>query len=151
MSSIPGMGRSPRQGNGKPLQYSCLGDPMDREALQATVHESMGWQRVRQNWATKALTQLKWGDQKWVLSCPVIIADTHRKKKDSSSFPARLSLGVFTIALPTSFLLYTSGLLPLPCGDFHVACRGHRPQIAIVCWSRINLSLPEKYLAVYLS
>ena len=42
MSSIPGMGRSPRQGNGKPLQYSCLGDPMDREALQATVHESMG-------------------------------------------------------------------------------------------------------------
>ena len=29
--SIPGSGRSPRGGNGNPLQYSCLGNPMDRE------------------------------------------------------------------------------------------------------------------------
>ena len=36
--SIPGMGRSPRAGNGNPLQYSCLGNPMDRGAWQATVH-----------------------------------------------------------------------------------------------------------------
>ena len=36
---IPGSGRSPREGNGNPLQYSCLGNPMDREAWQATVHE----------------------------------------------------------------------------------------------------------------
>ena len=35
---IPGSGRSPGVGNGKPLQYSCLGNPMDREAWQATVH-----------------------------------------------------------------------------------------------------------------
>ena len=37
--SIPGSGRSPGEGNGKPLQYSCLGNPMDRAAWQATVHE----------------------------------------------------------------------------------------------------------------
>ena len=37
--SIPGSGRSPREGNGYPLQNSCLENPMDRGAWQATVHE----------------------------------------------------------------------------------------------------------------
>ena len=35
---IPGSGRSPGGGNGNPLQYSCLENPMDRGAWQATVH-----------------------------------------------------------------------------------------------------------------
>ena len=35
--SIPGSGRSPGEGNGNPLQYSCLENPMDRGAWQATV------------------------------------------------------------------------------------------------------------------
>ena len=35
---IPGLGRSPGEGNGNPLQYACLGNPMDRGAWQATVH-----------------------------------------------------------------------------------------------------------------
>ena len=35
---IPGWGRSPREGNGNPLQYSCLENPMDRRACLATVH-----------------------------------------------------------------------------------------------------------------
>ena len=38
MSSIPGLGRSPGEGNGKPLQYSCLENPMDGGAWWATVH-----------------------------------------------------------------------------------------------------------------
>ena len=38
LGSIPGLGRSPVDGNGNPLQYSCLGNPVDREAWQATVH-----------------------------------------------------------------------------------------------------------------
>ena len=38
MGSIPGWGRSPRGGDGNPLQYSCLKNPMDRGAWQATVH-----------------------------------------------------------------------------------------------------------------
>ena len=37
-SSIPGSGRSPGGGHGNPLQYSCLENPMDRGAFQATVH-----------------------------------------------------------------------------------------------------------------
>ena len=36
---IPGSGRSPGEGNGSPLQYSCLGNPTDGEAWQATVRE----------------------------------------------------------------------------------------------------------------
>ena len=36
--SIPGLGRSPREGNGDPLQYSCLENSMDRATWQATVH-----------------------------------------------------------------------------------------------------------------
>ena len=35
---IPGLGRSPGEGNGNPLQYSSLGNPMDRGAWQATAH-----------------------------------------------------------------------------------------------------------------
>ena len=37
MDSIPGSGRYPGEGNGNPLQYSCLGNPMDRGGWQATV------------------------------------------------------------------------------------------------------------------
>ena len=37
-SSIPGSGRSSGEGNGSPLQYSCLGNPTDRESWWATVH-----------------------------------------------------------------------------------------------------------------
>ena len=36
--SVPGSGKSPGEGNGNPLQYSCLGNPMDRGAWEATVY-----------------------------------------------------------------------------------------------------------------
>ena len=38
LGSIPGSGRSPGEGNGNPLQYSCLENPMDGGAWCATVH-----------------------------------------------------------------------------------------------------------------
>ena len=41
---IPGLGKYPREGNGNPLQYSCLENPKDRGAWQPTA------QRVRKNW-----------------------------------------------------------------------------------------------------
>ena len=49
-SSIPGSGRSPGEGNGNPLQCSCLGNLMDRGAWQAA---SMGCKRARHDLATK--------------------------------------------------------------------------------------------------
>ena len=51
LGSIPGLGRSPGEGNGNPLQYSCLENPMDRGAWQATVH---GVKRVSHDLETKA-------------------------------------------------------------------------------------------------
>ena len=48
VGSIPGSGRSPGEGNGTPLQYSCLENPMDRGAWQATVYR-----------VTKSQTRLK--------------------------------------------------------------------------------------------
>ena len=50
VGSISGLGRCPREGNGNPLQYSCLGHPMDRGAWWATVHRL---QRVRHDLVTK--------------------------------------------------------------------------------------------------
>ena len=50
LGSIPGSVRSPGEGNGNPLQYSCLENPIDREAWQATVHEVA---RVRHDLVTK--------------------------------------------------------------------------------------------------
>ena len=38
MALIPGLGRSPGEGNGNPLQYSCLENPMGKGTWQATVH-----------------------------------------------------------------------------------------------------------------
>ena len=48
---IPGLGRSPGEGNGNPFQYSCLGNPMDKEAWRATVPEVI---RVRHDLMTKS-------------------------------------------------------------------------------------------------
>ena len=38
LGSIPGLGRSPGEENGKPLQYYCLENPMDRGAWKAAIH-----------------------------------------------------------------------------------------------------------------
>ena len=56
---IPGSGRSPGEGHGNPLQYSCLENSMDRGAWRATVHGvSKSWTRVKE---TNALLSLQPG------------------------------------------------------------------------------------------
>ena len=56
LNSIPGLGRSPGEGNGNPLQCSCLENPMDRGAWWATVH---GTARVGHELPTNSKTVLK--------------------------------------------------------------------------------------------
>ena len=51
---IPGSGRSSEEGNGNPVQYSCLGNPMDRGTWRAKF---MGLQRVGHDWLTKQQRQ----------------------------------------------------------------------------------------------
>ena len=63
--SISGLGRSPGEGNGNPLQYSCLEDPMHRETWQAAVH---GIARVGHDLVTKPPPPLKW--RKWMSEKP---------------------------------------------------------------------------------
>ena len=53
LGSIPGLGRSPGEGNGTPLQYSCLENPMDCSLPGSSVH---GVARVRHNLVTKPTT-----------------------------------------------------------------------------------------------
>ena len=48
---IPGLGRSPGEGNGNPLQYSCLGNPTDSRVLWATAHGVA--KRLKHNVETK--------------------------------------------------------------------------------------------------
>ena len=50
MGLIPGSGRSPGGGNGNPLQYSCLENPMDRGAWQATIYGVAKSQKQLSNW-----------------------------------------------------------------------------------------------------
>ena len=61
--SIPGSGRSPREGDGNPLQYSCLEIPWTKEpgGLQ-----SMGLQRVRHDWATFLLHFMNKSGAQWL-------------------------------------------------------------------------------------
>ena len=55
LSLIPGFGRSPGKGSGNPLQYSCLGNPVDRGACRAMVH---GVSRVEIDFGTKINTTM---------------------------------------------------------------------------------------------
>ena len=83
---IPGWGRSPRIGNGNPLQYSCLENPMDRGTWQATVHG------VRKSWPQLSIHR-----------------HTHTKNSDCSIYLLQAYLSLVTKT--TFWLLSTSVVL----------------------------------------
>ena len=65
--SIPGSGRSPGEGTGNPLQYSCLENAMDRRSLVG--YHPWGWKRVEHNLATQNNNN-KYTDNIWdMLQC----------------------------------------------------------------------------------
>ena len=61
VGSIPGSGISPGEGNGNPLQVTCLGNPMDRGVW------SMGSQRVVHDLVTKHQQQHQWMNQQMIV------------------------------------------------------------------------------------
>ena len=67
LGSIPGLGRSPGEGNGNPLHYSCLENPMDGGAWWATVHS------VAKSWTQLSMTHEKACGQQWRPSTAKII------------------------------------------------------------------------------
>ena len=86
VSSTPGLGRTPGEGNGNPLQYACLENPMDRRVWRAMVH------RVVKSW-----TWLKWFSIHTLWCC---LEKTPESPLGSKEFkpvnPKRNQLWVFT-------------------------------------------------------
>ena len=73
LGSIPGLGRSPGEGNGNPLQYSCLENPMDGGAWWATVHG-----------VAKSRTQLSDFTSGWAEACRL---QPTAQKRDREELP----------------------------------------------------------------
>ena len=126
--SILALGRSPREGNGNPLQYSCLENPMDREAWLATVY---GLQRVGHDWATSlsiAISGSEWVSWKCMSlgnALPILpfsftqwLTSTYMWNVTESAglLPSRPSLSLCCVSLGYPQLLY-----------FHARCFSSAP------------------------
>ena len=85
LDSIPGLGRSPEEENGNSLQYSCLENPMNREAWWATVHEVT----KSQTWLSDYHIFSNWLLQKFFLNI-VLSACSLKNACCSSSIPSPL-------------------------------------------------------------
>ena len=97
LGSIPGSGRSPGEGNGNSLQYSCLENPMDRGAWWATVHGAtksqtrlsdfpfMHWRRKWQPFQCSCLENPRDGGVWWAAVYGVAQSWTRLKRLSSSS------------------------------------------------------------------
>ena len=95
--SIPRLGRSPGVGNGTPLQYSCLGDRLDRGAWQATVHA-----------ITKSWTQLKQFSTHKVINClnlnVVMSQGMERERRIGNSLSMEQSEHTQHLSIKSAFL-----------------------------------------------
>ena len=83
--SIPGSGKSPGKGNGNPLQYSCLGNPLGRGAWCATVHGVTKSQTRLSNWAWNAclvMMVVKYCVAYFTVVKRVDLKSSHHKKKN---------------------------------------------------------------------
>ena len=101
---IPGLGRSPGEGNGSLLQYSCLENPMDRRAWWATVY---GSHRVGHDWVTDTLS--------WV-SDPTVVAIS--KDRWLGQMKAQLLLLQNSLRVQSSCSHTLAWLPPLPLSGF---------------------------------
>ena len=95
--SIPGSGRSPGEGNGNPLQCSCLEDPMDRGAWQATVHG-----------VTKSRTRLSFELLNFFWT------SAHQASLSFSMSQSLLKLTSIESVMPSNHLILCCSLLLLP-------------------------------------
>ena len=95
--SIPGSGRCPGEGNGSPLQHSCLENPMDRGAWRGAVHgvaksqTQLKWLSTQHSRTLFVPTQT-WKPPKWLSAVELV--------NDSVSFPAVLSISESVLLLP---------------------------------------------------
>ena len=124
---IPGLGRSPGGGHGNPLQYSCLGNPVDRGAWWATVHGVTKSQTWLSEW-----TELNWNCLKythWIM----ISDSTNMTKITPPPFPWVHDY-VARDCISVSFAVRCDQLLP---GRFSWS------QLVVSCW---KLGIIWKYV-----
>ena len=114
MGSIPGSGRSPGEGNGNPLQYSCLENSMDRGNWWATVH------RVTKSW-----TQLS----------NLAHALHMRVKRVNPEFSSQER-----IFFPISLILYLYEMIPVVVKKKRSDCSPPASLLACTCWNLQFLS-----------
>ena len=104
--SIPGWGTSPGVGYGKPLQYSCLENPMGRGAWWATVcgvAKSQTWQQLSTH--TCVMTSRPWKEKKDVKQSPRLFQKTREVELQFRNF---LTQNVFSSFLPPSLSFFFS-------------------------------------------
>jgi len=95
-SSIPGSGRSPGEGNGNPLQYSCLGNPIDGRAWWATVQFS----------SVQSLSRVRLFVTPWIAACQASLSITNSRSS--------CRLTSIESVMPSSHLILCRPLLLLP-------------------------------------
>ena len=88
LGSVAGLGRSPEEGNGNPLRYSCLENPMDRGAWRCTVHRvAERGTRLRTHPAGYVRVQLIHSAEQWRLTLPYKATILHLKiSTDTAKF-----------------------------------------------------------------
>ena len=165
LSSIPGSGRSSGEGNGTPLQYSCLESSMDRGVWWATVHgvtkESDTTERLTNNtpslstspWLTcssiwrvaplkiSSTQQKQTGAKVTSLGCVVKMASVHlscprgRERESKHSFLCLLHINAWVLLPPMAHLLVQRRPLQVWCGLFMATVLCLLPVSTTYCWS----------------
>ena len=131
LGSIPGMGRSSGEGNGNPLQYFCLENPMDRGAWWATVH------------GVTVLDMMEWLSMS-MCAHGQTHTHTHTQKQNISSFKERTECysGMFPplwVAFLSILFFFSLGSFPLSLPSHHPhACQ--KPPLISVCFSKLPVS-----------
>ena len=123
-SSIPGLGRFPGKGNGKPLQYSCLGNPMDRGARWAAAHG-----------VTKSWTWLS----DWTAAAAI------NQQMGLRFLQMYFSLFSVTVKNWTVFITCVHPILPLEKGFFFFLVHSYfSPVLTLGCYT--GLAVMQKYI-----
>ena len=135
---IPGSGRSPGEGNGNPLQYSCLENPMDGEAWQAPIYGFSKSRTRLSNGKTSSRFGQKLGGEPGIIVLAMLkkiitgLSQLHRLGKD---LVLNFSSGL-QIHIPTSLqLCIKTGLLKSTCQSCNLA---FKPELSAVFPIQIN-------------
>ena len=129
LGSIPGLGRSPGEGNGNPLQYSYLKNPLDRGAWQATVH---GFTMSRTPLSNKMHPHI---DSVQSLSCVWLFATLWTTVLSITNSQSLLKLKSIESVMPSNHLMLCNPLL-LPSSIVHSIRVFSNESVLLIRWPK---------------